>query len=145
MKKLQFSIEINAPKEKVWKTLWTDQSFREWANVIDEGTYKIGEMVEGNEVQFISSVNGYGVTSLIERLNPNEYVLFRHQADTKESGGQVREVEWTGGQESYSLRENGGITTLTIDQDVPPEQEETFEERIPKALEKVKFLAEIKD
>ncbi len=26
------------------------------------------------------------MTSLIEKLNPNEFVLFRHSADTKESG-----------------------------------------------------------
>lgn len=105
----------------------------------------IGEMAEGNEVQFLSSVNGYGVTSIIERLIPNEYVLFRHQADTKESGGQVRDDEWTGGLESYSLKEKGGNTILILEQDVPPEQVETFEERSPKALEKVKFLAEKKD
>ena len=144
MKKLQYFIQIHAQKEKVWRTLWADQTFREWASVIDEGTYMTGEMKEGIEVQFISSVNGYGVTSLIESLIPNEYVLLRHQADTKESGGQVREDEWTGGQESYSLRENGGMTTLTVEQDVPPELVDIFEERIPKALEKVKSLAENK-
>ena len=53
-------------------------------------------MKVGNEIQFISSVNGYGVTSLIEKLNPNEFILFRHGADTKENGRQEREKEWTG-------------------------------------------------
>lgn len=104
-----------------------------------------GEMKEGNEVQFISSINGYGVTSSIERLIPNKYVLLRHQADTKESGEQIREDEWTGGQESFSLRKNGGMTTLTVEQDVPPELVDIFEERIPKSLEKVKSLAEKKE
>ena len=50
MKKLQFSIEINASKESVWATLWEDASFRVWANLIDEGTYMKGEMKEGNEL-----------------------------------------------------------------------------------------------
>lgn len=104
-----------------------------------------GEMKEGNEVQFISSVNGFGVSSLIERLIPNEYVLFRHQADTKESGAQVRDYEWTGGIESYSLKEKGRNTILKLEQDVPSELVETFEERSPKALAKVKFLAEKND
>lgn len=58
MKELQFSIEINAPKERVWATLWEDKTFRDWADIIDEGTYMQGEMTEGNEIQFISSVNG---------------------------------------------------------------------------------------
>ena len=142
MKKIQFSIDINASKENVWNTLWTDAAFRDWANIIDEGTYIKGVMKEGNEIQFISSVNGYGVTSLIEILSPNEFILFRHSADTKESGEQEREKEWTGGEESYSLIEKNGITTLVVKMDIPPEQEETFNERFPRALERVKTLAE---
>ena len=142
MKKIQFSMEINASKERVWATLWEDVSFRDWASMIDEGTYMKGVMNEGNEIQFISSVNGYGVTSMIERLNPNEFVLFRHGADTKEHGQQEREKEWTGGTESYSLTEKNGVTTLIVKTDVPQEQEETFNIRLPRALERIKTLAE---
>jgi len=142
MEKLKFSIEIQASREKVWSTLWEDKTFRDWANIIDEGTYMAGVMKEGNEVQFISSVNGYGVTSLIEKLTPNEFVLFRHMTDTKEDGEQERQKEWTGGQESYLLAERNGSTSLIVELDVPPEQVETFNERLPKALERVKELAE---
>lgn len=144
MKKLKFSIDIQASREKVWQTLWDDHTFRDWASIIDEGTYMTGEMIEGQEVQFISSVNGYGVTSLIEKLIPNEYILFRHKADTKESGEQLREDEWTGGSESYTLKESGKITTLTLEQDTPIEMEEIFLKRIPQSLERVKYLAEEK-
>lgn len=101
-----------------------------------------GVMKAGNEIQFISSVNGYGVTSLIEKLNPNEFVLLRFSADTKESGQQEREKEWTGGTESYSLTEKNGVTTLIVKTDVPQEQEETFNIRVPRALERIKTLAE---
>lgn len=142
MKEIQFSIEINASKERVWATLWEDKTFRDWANMIDEGTYLKGEMQEGNEIQFLSSINGYGVTSLIEKLNPNEFVLFRHSADTKESGQQEREKEWTGGTESYSLTEKNGITALIVKTDVPQELEEIFNIRLPRALERIKALAE---
>ena len=145
MKKLQFSIEIKAAREKVWNTLWEDKTFRDWANIIDEGQYMVGEIKEGNEVQFISSVNGYGVTSLVEKLVPNEFVLFRQMTDTMESGEKEREKEWAGGTESYSLVENNNITTLRVNIDVPPGLEETFKVRFPKALERVKFLAEKKD
>lgn len=142
MKEIQFSFVIKASKERVWKTLWEDSTFRDWANIIDEGTYMKGEIEEGNEIQFISAVNGYGVTSLIEKLHPNEFVLFRHGADTKESGQQEREKEWTGGTESYSLTEKNGVTTLIVKMDVPKEQEETFAIRFPRALECIKTLAE---
>ena len=142
MKEIQFSIEIEAPKESVWAALWEDKSFRDWANIIDEGTYMKGVMEEGNEIQYISSVNGYGVTSLIEKMDPNEFLLLRHSADTKESGQQEREKEWTGGTESYSLTEKNGVTTLIVKTDVPQEQEETFNIRLPRALERIKTLAE---
>jgi len=142
MKEIQFSIGINASKEKVWSTLWEDSSFRIWADAIDEGTYMIGELKEGNEIQFISSVNGYGVTSLVEKLDLYEYVLLRHKADTQESGQRERDREWTGGKESYSLFEENGMTTLMVKFDIPQEHEELFNITFPKALELVKSLAE---
>lgn len=142
MKKMQFSIEINVPKEKVWDTLWQDETFRDWASIIDPGTYMVGDLQEGKEIQFISAENGYGVTSLVEKLVPNEFVLFRHMADTKDSGESVREKDWTGGTESHLLAEKDGVTTLTVAFDVPTELEEIFEVRFPKALKRVKELAE---
>jgi len=102
----------------------------------------VGEMKEGNILQFISSVSGYGVTSLIQEFSPNEFVLFRQMMDTKGSGAQEREKEWTGGTESHSLAEKDGVTTLAVELDVPLGQEETFRVRFPKALERVKNLAE---
>jgi hypothetical protein len=103
----------------------------------------VGEIREGNKVQFISSVSGYGVTSMIEKHIPFEVVLFHFMTDTMESGTQERGNEWTCGKESYVLAETDGVTTLTVKTDVPREQEETFIIRFPRALERVKNLAEI--
>lgn len=142
MKKMQFSIAINATKETVWDTLWQDETFREWASIIDPGTYMVGELKEGNEVQYISAENGYGVTSLVEKLVAGEFVLLRHNADTQDTGKRERPKEWTGGEESYSLAEKDNITTLTVAFDVPTKMEEYFQVHYPKALERVKVLAE---
>lgn len=139
---MNFSTQIKASKEKVWRTLWDDQTMREWTGIIDEGTYMKGELKEGNNVEFISAVNGYGVTSLVEKLVPNEYILFRQIMDTKESGAQERDKEWTGGRESYTLTEKDGVTTLTGELDVPTELTEIFQDRYPKALARVKEMAE---
>lgn len=141
---MQFRVEINTSKKRVWDTLWQDKTFRQWAGIIDPETYMSGEFKEGNEVQFISAANGYGVTSLVEKLTPGEFLLLRHSADTQESGKQKREKEWTGGEESYSLSEKDGTTTLTATFDVPLELEEYFKANYPKALERVKVLAERK-
>ena len=142
MKELQFAIEINATKQRVWDTLWQDATFREWAGIIDPGTYMVGELKAGSEIQFISAENGYGVTSLVEQVVPGEFLLLRHEADTQDAGAHVRESEWTGGAETYSLVQNNGTTTLTATFDVPPQQEKYFKTAYPKVLDCIKELAE---
>jgi hypothetical protein len=144
MKEMQFLIEIHATKVKVWDTLWQGETFRQWAGIIDPETYMIGDLQVGNEVQFISAANGYGVTSLVEKFIAGEFLLLRHRADTKDHGKRERKKEWTGGTESYSLTEKDGTTTLTVTFGVPPELEEYFKVNYPKALERVKVLAERK-
>lgn len=139
---MKFTIEINATKQKVWDTLWQDDTFREWAGVIDPGTYMVGDLKKGNEVQFISAENGYGVTSLVEKVITGEFLLLRHSADTQDVGTRERTKEWTGGAESYTLTEKDGITSLTTIFDVPLEMEEYFTTAYPKALARVKQLAE---
>lgn len=145
MQELQFSVEIQTPRALVWDTLWRDETFRQWAGVIDPGTYMRGELVAGGEVEFISAENGYGVTSLVEKIIPNELLLLRHSADTQDVGERERTKEWTGGTESYVLSEEQGTTTLTVTFDVPPELEAYFRDNYPKALNVVKTLAESKD
>lgn len=142
MNEMQFSIAINAAKERVWATLWQDATFRDWASIIDPETYKVGDLQEGNEIQFISAANGYGVTSLAETVRPGEFLRLRHRADTQETGSREREPQWTGSAETYTLAEEDGVTTLAVAFGVPPELEEYFEDAYPKALQRVKELAE---
>jgi hypothetical protein len=85
------------------------------------------------------------VTSLVEKLTPGEFLLLRHSADTQDGGKRKREKEWTGGEERYSLQEKDGETTLSVVFDVPPELEAYFKDAYPKALKRVKELAEAKN
>ena len=141
MIELQFSIEIHATKARVWETLWQDETFRDWAGIIDPGTHMVGDLQEGSEIQCIAE-NGYGVTSLVEQLEVGELLVLRHRADTQDEGAQERAAEWTGGVERYVLTEQDGNTTLTVTFDVPPELEAYFTNNFPKALARVKQLAE---
>ena len=79
---------------------------------------------------------------MVAELKPYEYLLLKHISDTQADGKEARENEWTGGKEVYLQREKDGITTLTATFDVPPEMEDYFKINYPKALEKVKTLAE---
>ncbi|OJV63776.1 MAG: hypothetical protein BGO41_00265 [Clostridiales bacterium 38-18] len=147
MVETKYSMVINASKEKVWGVLWNDQTFRDWANLIDEGTFMKGELKEGCEVEYISSINGYGVTSYVEKLILNEYVKLKHLADTKENGTENREKEWTGGTESYQLTESASsagdvLTELSIVMDVPENLVDYFNEVYPKVMHRIKDLSE---
>jgi uncharacterized protein YndB with AHSA1/START domain len=142
MKEMQFSVDISASKEKVWDILWRDETFRQWAGLIDPDTYMVGELIEGNTVQFISGDSGYGVTSLVEKVTPCEYLLLRHSADTQDEGQRERDDQWTGGAEIYTLTENNDVTTLTIQFDSPAELVDIMNENYPKAMTKIKELAE---
>lgn len=141
MNEMRFTVQINANRKQVWETLWRDDTFRQWAGIIDPGTHLEGELKEGEKVQFISG-NGYGVSSLVAKLVAGEFLLLRHQADTQDNGKRERDEQWTGGEESYALAENDGATTLTVTFGVPPELEDEFRNNYPKALECVKLLAE---
>jgi uncharacterized protein YndB with AHSA1/START domain len=142
MKPMKFIAEISASRQKVWDTLWQDKTLRQWAGIIDPGTHMVGELKQGSEVQFISG-NGYGVTSLVDKIIPGEYLLLRHEADTQDTGTRERQKQWTGGKEIYQLSEKDEITTLTIEFDVPTELEETFNQSYPKALDCIKKLSEM--
>lgn len=138
---MQFSVQINATKEKVWDTLWQDETLRQWAGIIDPGTHLVGDLKLGNQIQFISG-NGYGVSSLVKQLTKNEFLLLHHNADTQDEGKNTRDNQWTGGSESYQLTEQNHTTKLTITFDVPPELEDYFQTTYPKALQKIKSLSE---
>ncbi len=137
-----YSVDINANKGVVWKTMWNDSTFRMWAGLIDPGTYMVGELAEGKTVQFISTENGYGVTSLVAELRPEEYVLIKHSADTQNEGQQSRKDQWSGGTEQYLLTQYDDTTTLNAKFDVPSELETYFAEAYPKALNVIKQQSE---
>lgn len=141
MHKIQFSIEINAPREKVWNTLWDEDSFRDWTSVFSdgsEGSHIKSDWKEGSRFEFFESDTGsYG---FIGRLVPNEFISFRHQGEIYD--GEEHPFDDRDRLEQYILTEEDGITTLVLEQHIPSEFKELFEEATPKAFRRIKELAE---
>jgi uncharacterized protein YndB with AHSA1/START domain len=144
MKKAKFSIKINAPREKAWNVLWNDATYRMWTGVFSEGSHAVTDWEEGSKVLFVSS-DGGGMFSMIAKKVPNEFMSFKHLGVVK-NGEEVPADEesnkWSGAMETYTLKETGGETELIVEMDVTEEFESYFNETFPKALEKVKELAE---
>ncbi len=141
MKRLHFSIDVKAPRERVWKVLWEDATYREWTSVFAEGSYAISDWNEGSKIQFLDPKSGSGMSAIIEKKRPNEFMSFKHLAEIKD-GQEQPPAGWSGALENYTLEENDGATTVSVDLDAPEAYREMFEDKFPKALQRVKTLAE---
>ena len=145
MEKKQFKVLIDASPEAVWKTLWDDQSYRQWTSVFYEGTHAVTDWKEGSKVLFLSP-QGEGMVAYIEKKDPNRFMSFRHVGTVKNGVEDLDSEEtkkWAGAHENYTLNKVGDKTELVVDMDVSDEFLSYFEETFPKALQKVKELSEL--
>ena len=144
MKKLQFSIDIKAPKEKVWNALWDDANYRKWSSAFMEGSYAETDWREGSRVKFLTP-SGEGMFSTIERKIPNELMSFKHLGilkDGKEQPPSDESREFAGSKENYTLQQIGDSTRLNVEIEASEEFVDTFNKSFPSALEKVREISE---
>lgn len=139
MKTLKFTTKINAPKEKVWGTLWNDSTYRQWTSVFSKDSHAVSDWKEGSNIQFIDD-KGDGMFSIIEKKIPNQQMSFKHLGELK--NGVEEKKDWTGAMENYFLSEKNGVTELTMEMDSNEEFEKYFSETFPKAIELIKQISE---
>jgi hypothetical protein len=144
MEKINFSKSMNAPKEKVWKTLWEDETYRKWTSVFSPTSYADTDWKEGSKVLFLDGA-GSGMVSMIEVNRPNEFMSFKHLGEVH-NGVEDTESDkvkaWAGALENYTLKEVDGQTELLVEIDISEEHKDMFIQMFPKALEQVKVLSE---
>lgn len=143
MDPLEFSIDIEAPRERVWAVLWHDETFRDWTSALvhdPAGARLESDWDEGSRFEYFDGAAGsYGV---IERLVPGHQVVFRHLGEL-DSGADRPASEDDTLVEAYRLDDAGDRTRLRLSIDTPPaDLRDTFEDALPRALERVKQLAE---
>jgi hypothetical protein len=144
MTTLEFKIEINASKEKVWNILWNDETYRKWTNVFCEGTYAVSNWNEGDKIHFLSP-NGEGMNSIIDKKIENEYIVFKHLSsmkDFEEMPIDDESKEWTGSLETYRLTQNNSTIILEVKIDTLEKYVDYFKTTFPNGLEMVKTLSE---
>src|SRR5258706_121535 len=76
MKKLEFTVKINAPAAKVWSSLWNDETYRKWTSAFSEGSHAESDWKEGSRILFLDG-KGDGMFSLID--NCREAMTFYKQ------------------------------------------------------------------
>ena len=144
MERLNFLIKIKATREKVWKVLWDDKTYRLWTSVFSEGSYAETDWKEGGKVLFLIPA-GDGMYSSIARNKKNEFMSFKYMGVVKnfeELPKDEETLKWSRSMENYRLTETDGETELQIELDASKEHQDYFKETFPKALEKVKEISE---
>ena len=142
--RLTYSTTINAPKDVVWRTMLEDETYRKWTSAFQEGSYAVTDWKQGSKALFLGPDRS-GMVSRVAEHRPNEYLSLEHQGIVKDGVEDTTSAEarkWTGGRENYTLREDAGRSTLTVDMDTADDHKKYFEEVWPKALAALKDLAE---
>lgn len=144
MEKLHFSTDINAPKHKVWSTLWDEETYTQWTSVFCEGSKAITDWNEGSKVLFLDG-KGSGMVSKIESKKPDEFMSFKHLGEVKDNVEDTtsdKVKSWAGALENYFLKEDNGVTKLTVEMDVVEEFKDFMLKTFPAGLQKIKELSE---
>lgn len=144
MKRKEYKAVISAPREKVWEILWGKETYPQWTSAFHEGSNAETDWEKGSKVYFTDG-SGSGMVAFIDDKIPNEYMSFRHVGqlvDGKEDLESEKVKEWAGSTENYRLKEANGKTELVVDLEISEDWEQHFNEAWPKALDKLKDLAE---
>ncbi len=141
MASLFFKKQINALKEKVWETLWNDETYRKWTAVFMEGSYAKSDWNEGSKISFLTPA-GDGMFGIIQTKIPYEQMIFKHLGEIKKGVEELK--NWDDATEGYYLTEFNGTTDLIVKLtfEASPQFEEYFTNTFPKALDIVKRLSE---
>ena len=149
MKTLHFSEQIDAPKATVWSTMLEDGTYRDWSSAFGEGSHYVGDWEEGSRILFLAPGDEgrgpSGMVSLIAESRPHDLVRIEHVGtieDGVEDTGSDTVKAWGGAFETYRFHERGGGTEVFVELDVPEAYVDTFEQMWPKALHRLKALAE---
>lgn len=144
MEKHTFKITIDAPSSKVWEVLWGDETYPEWTSVFSPDSNVETDWSEGSKILFTDG-KGSGMVSRIARKIDNEFMSFKHLGEMHngvEDMSSENVSAWSGAMENYSLKDIGGKTELIVETDVTDDFKEFFMEVWPKALDKLKSIAE---
>ena len=141
MKTLQFEIQIDASPVIGWDCLWKLENYKLWTSVFCEGSYyETTDFKEGNRIHLLTP-EGHGMYSIIEKLEPNKFLSFRHLGDILDFK-ELENKSWENAIESYELTKNDKGTYLKVAVDTLEKYIPFMEQTFPKALSVLKNLSE---
>lgn len=151
MKKLQFTINIDAPLNKIYDYMLginSKSTYEQWTALFNPTSSYEGSWDKGNKILFVGvdeKGEKGGMVSLIVENIPYKFVSIRHygllQAGVEITEG--AEVEkWANGVENYTFEEKSGIVLVTVNLDTTEDFVDYMNQSYPKALAKLKEICE---
>lgn len=147
MEKMQFTVLIKAPAQKVYETmlgLKNKETYNSWTTIFSPTSTYEGTWEKGSKILFVATDEKGekgGMVSMVEEHIPAKFVSIRHygfvQGDKEVTEGEMVE-KWAGAHENYTFTEENGTTTVTIDIDIIDEYLDFFKNIYPKALDGLK-------
>lgn len=144
MKTIRKSIEIDAPKEKIWDVLIQDTYTRDWYAIFSPGSHAITDWQLGSKVIFTDDSGG-GIIGRIIILDPCELLSIEYYGvltDNKEDFESEEAQIFKGAHETYRLSSKELTILLNIEVDMSDEMFEMMSKSWDEALLKIKNLAE---
>lgn len=152
MGKQQYSIVINASKEKVWKTMLDKDTYEKWTEVFMPGSSYVGDWAEGSKILFFAPDETGEMSGMISQIKENRQYDFISMESIgivvsgKEDTSSQEAKKWAGSFENYTFKDLNGKTEvmvdLTTDMDMDRDMLEMAKKTWPKALNILKKLAE---
>lgn len=148
MKRLNFSIRIQAPAGKVYHTMLGQDTYNQWTAVFNPTSRYEGSWAKGSEIRFLGTEEdgtSGGMLSRIAENIPERFVSIEHfgiirKGERITSGPEVE--AWAGGLENYIFTPVGDATLLDVQVDAGRDFTDYMQDTYPRALEVLKNICE---
>ena len=152
MNKLQYTIKINAPVNKIYDLMLgisNKSTYEQWTAMFNPTSTYEGNWNKGSKMLFVGfdeKGNKGGMVSEIADNITNKYISIRHyglvHANVEIIDGP--EVEkWANGFENYTFQENNGVTEIQVELlGLTEDLIDYMNNSWPKALDKLKEICE---
>lgn len=117
METVEYVVEINATKEKIWEKLWDKDCYANWTQYFVPKFYIKSDWKVNGKTYFLEDEKN-GMVSTISSLDEPNELIFQHLGTLKDGIEDTQSAavfEWSGNEEKYFLRSlDTGYTELKV-------------------------------
>lgn len=148
MDRIHFEISIDAEPEKVWNAIIDQSNYREWTTPFGPNCKFEGGWEKGDKIRFLGTSDDgktEGMVAEIAESRKYSFISIRHLGyvhGDKEDTTSEAVRKWAPAYENYTLTKMKEWTRFEVDVDTEEEFMVMFSEMWPKALQRLKEIAE---